>query len=935
MHRSGTSAIARAVNLLGPYIGPREHLMRPVEGDNPHGFWEHWSIFSFHERLLSYLSSSWDSILPLPEDWWKQQEISPSREELRQIVKSEFAGQEFWMWKDPRTSLVLPLWKDVLQELDVDTQYIICVRNPLDVALSLQRRNNFSKRKSLSLWLLYTTSALFWTDGAKRILLNFYNLLENWEPSLRKVSTSFGIPWPQDDSVLRKSMTDFLCPSDRHSRSDAEMLLHDRDAGEPVKKVYRLLLQALEKDDVFDSEWFSGEIENIYHNYCGYAKIFTPLQKSGDGGSESWKNRIQKIKIGKDRVEGVCSERPCRAKTKQESAIPDEARQLVFPKFSNFQVSIIIPAWNHWKYTYRCLQSILANTGDTTYEVIIVDNGSSDQTGEMLAKVENVRVIRNESNAGYVVACNQGAEAARGVYLVFLNNDTEPLAGWLKELIDIADSDETVGAVGAKLIYPDGLLQEAGGMIFADGHGWNFGNGDDPYDEIYNVICEVDYCSGACLLVKKNLFAKLGGFDIRFSPAYYEDADMCFSLRRTGNKVVYNPKAEVVHHESVTSGVDKSSGVRSHYMETNRKKFVQKWETELFLQDASPVSTGRLPVTACRERLTRKDFSSENALLILHHKLTQRYYPATALTEKSILYKSLDEKEKKSLEVIRRADRLYGNEGICIEWVGDIGSTVVLHMARRTFEENIPLSVMRIATNHEPPELQQLAERLRNDWGVDLRHDSFGDASIGNVVDGSGLKALIGAQRWNGKEEFSTGIYFLPEERSRLVRVRPVFHFTELDLLQYIKKYHIPFSDIPTVDSERLLSEFMASISIEDVPPALRVSESFHSRVRLKNTSTALWHSKGWMNSKFAVTLGYHWIDKDERIIVFDGIRTPLIHDVGPNEEAVLYAEVVTPVLPGDYTLEFDLVQEGVAWFKDKGSETVKAMIHVESKENL
>ncbi len=280
---------------------------------------------------------------------------------------------------------------------------------------------------------------------------------------------------------------------------------------------------------------------------------------------------------------------------------------MIFPTFPDYQASIIIPAHNHCEYTFRCLQSVLANTDGITYEVIVIDNGSSDGTEEALAKSENIRVLRNRSNAGYLLACNQGAETALGKYLVFLNNDTEPLPGWLRGLVGLADTDETIGAVGAKLIYPDGTLQEAGGMIFSDGRGWNFGRGDDPNKDIYNVLCEVDYCCGACLLVRKHLFAALGGFDMRYAPAYYEETDLCFAIRKMGYKVLYNPNVNVIHHGSVTSGMDNSVGMKK-YIVTNRKKFVEKWKVELMYQDEHPSETGVPPITPGRERLGRGHF---------------------------------------------------------------------------------------------------------------------------------------------------------------------------------------------------------------------------------------------------------------------------------------------------------------------------------------
>ena len=326
----------------------------------------------------------------------------------------------------------------------------------------------------------------------------------------------------------------------------------------------------------------------------------------------------------------------------------DEINKLHFNSFIEPQVSIIIPVFNNWKYTYCCLNSILEHTEEVTYEVIVVDDGSSDETVEMLEKVQNIRIILNESNLGYLKACNRGAEVAKGQYLLFLNNDTEPQEGWLENLLSIADGDKVIGAVGAKLIYPDGKLQEAGGMIFSDGRPWKFGNGDDPEKEIYNQICEVDYCSGACLLVRKSLFTELGGFDVRYVPAYYEDADLCFTLRKMGYKVLYSPEVVVIHYEAVTAGKNAYS-----WGEINRMKFIEKWENEVTYQDEHPSITGEFPATANRERLTKIP-TFENKLKFLKNI----YKLLNALTEERdtwIRAHSVSEADRAArLEVIER-----------------------------------------------------------------------------------------------------------------------------------------------------------------------------------------------------------------------------------------------------------------------------------------
>ncbi|MBP1719783.1 MAG: glycosyl transferase, partial [Deltaproteobacteria bacterium] len=217
--------------------------------------------------------------------------------------------------------------------------------------------------------------------------------------------------------------------------------------------------------------------------------------------------------------------------------------------------SIVIPVFNKIEYTRKCLEAVRRNTPSDLYELIIVDNASNDGTGRFLsAYKERVRIISNPVNVGFTKACNQGAREASGEFILFLNNDTEPQAGWLEALLEIMDEHPEAGVVGSKLIYPDGRLQEAGGIIFRDGTGWNFGRLDSPGRPPYNYLREVDYVSGASLLIRTSLFQKLGLFDEQYSPGYYEDTDICFGARAMGYKVFYSPFSRVIHHEGISSG---------------------------------------------------------------------------------------------------------------------------------------------------------------------------------------------------------------------------------------------------------------------------------------------------------------------------------------------------------------------------------------------
>jgi GT2 family glycosyltransferase len=214
-----------------------------------------------------------------------------------------------------------------------------------------------------------------------------------------------------------------------------------------------------------------------------------------------------------------------------------------------------------------------------------------------------IKVIRNTENLGFVHTCNRGAQAAVGEILVFLNNDTLPSPGWLTPLLRILRDKPDAGAVGGKLIYPDGTLQEAGGIIFSDGSGCNFGKHDRaPDSPLYNFVREVDYCSGALLATRRKLFIELGGFDTRFSPAYYEDSDYCFNLRAHGYRVYYQPESVIVHLEGASCGVDTSAGVK-RYQEINRTKFVEKWKTALKQQPSAP---GRFDLTALQSLSIRR-----------------------------------------------------------------------------------------------------------------------------------------------------------------------------------------------------------------------------------------------------------------------------------------------------------------------------------------
>ena len=237
------------------------------------------------------------------------------------------------------------------------------------------------------------------------------------------------------------------------------------------------------------------------------------------------------------------------------------------------EVTVIIPGYGKAEYTLRCLKSLQNVSRTVRLEILVVEDASGDPSALQLRDVQGIRLIWNEQNLGFLRACNKAAVEANGEFIHLLNNDTILLPGALEALLETARARPDAGIVGSKLVYPDGSLQEAGGVVWSNGDAANYGRHQDPADPRYCYLREADYVSGASILMRRDLWVAMGGFDERYAPAYYEDTDLSIRLQKAGRPTLFEPRSMVVHCEGVSNGTSTDHGIKA-FQVVNREKFI-------------------------------------------------------------------------------------------------------------------------------------------------------------------------------------------------------------------------------------------------------------------------------------------------------------------------------------------------------------------------
>jgi O-antigen biosynthesis protein len=628
MHRSGTSLTSSLMESAGVNIGMR--LMGAVPS-NPKGHFENLDFVEFHERTLQLQDCS-------QEGWTLSQTISipPQLRDEAKLIIEKNSGSDFWGWKDPRTTLFLDFWKDLLPQ----AYFVFTYRSPWEVVDSLYRRGDKifvdNPIYALEVWIHYNKLILdfYYRFPDRSILLNIETLISDRNCIFELCKDKFGIEFKEpSENIVDKSLmstlglssqkpllvnkfypeaievfnslndrADIKCQPAIFNNSESEESIGsllfqnwanlseaNRDIKIKVKQIQQSQSQLQQAQSELELSQFQLQQAQSELELSQLKLLQTQNQIFAMKTSKFWKlrtiwfrlkprlNLVSRIlKIDVDNLDNNTLSKIIVSKAvfaKESSALEvfsSEKERLIKIYATYLQsfldskvklklatqnkplISIILVLYNRSELTLQCLLS-LNNNCKESYELIIVDNNSSDSTSELLKQLEGVRIISNTENLHFLLASNQAAREAKGEYILFLNNDTQVLPGSIASAVKTITDADDVGAVGGKIILLDGSLQEAGSIVWKDGSCLGYGRGDSPLNPMYMFKRDVDYCSGAFLLTKRNIFIENGGFDEDYKPAYYEETDYCLRLWRMNQRVVYDPNVIILHYEFASS----------------------------------------------------------------------------------------------------------------------------------------------------------------------------------------------------------------------------------------------------------------------------------------------------------------------------------------------------------------------------------------------
>lgn len=394
-----------------------------------------------------------------------------------------------------------------------------------------------------------------------------------------------------------------------HPLIDVQRYRAAAEIGVPGKDPMSLFLKERAEEGapfnyLFDEDFYTDQFGHLFaegqdaighYMQWGHLPWFQPSEGFGQryyirryqpALSDRWPALAEYLHRGVGRGDAPLPPRPfldtTRGMTQEEIAA--DIRAKASPRNEGAPVTVVIPCYENIDYTLRCVWSIVNAADATPVDILVVDDRSPDGSGHTLSalfdSVPTIHVKINDENLGFLRSCNAAVADCGTEFVFLLNNDTVVLDGYMDELVGTMERDPSIGLAGSKLLYPNGLLQEAGGIVWEGGAAANYGRLDDPSAPEFSFTRDVDYISGAAILIRRELWDAVGAFSDEFAPAYYEDTDLAMKVRRAGKRVVLQPLSRVVHFEGISSGTDLSSGIKQ-YQAINAEKFARSWEPEL------------------------------------------------------------------------------------------------------------------------------------------------------------------------------------------------------------------------------------------------------------------------------------------------------------------------------------------------------------------
>lgn len=568
MHRSGTSALTRCVNLLGVPTGRSDDLVPGGEA-SPKGYWESGLLQRLNDEILAAWDATWYAPPHWTNNWSENSRLADLRQRALAALGEVFpAGQ--WLWKDSRNCLTLPFWRALLP---ASPRVVFIWRNPVEVGQSLLRAEGLAPHIGAILWTLYNAAALRNAEGLPMFVVSHdslmrdsVNVLERLRAFLAKHDVKV------EPTVPTEAVRSFLDPGLRHFAADVSDSPEQPQFSCDQRAMVSYLRGLPEEHEAFQLDGLPpGPGQSSYHILDAHR-----LWRKSKDESEQLRDQLggQLAEAAERRRE---LERLVERQTTELAELRSELTELR-SDLGGLQarverlaplVSIVIICWNNRRFLKRCFDSLM-RTDYPNLEIFLADNASADGSAPFVAEhYPSVRVIVNPTNLGFAEGNNRAIRLASGKYVVTLNPDTEVDPSWIRAMVEVAESDGSVGMCSPKMYIMDRgrLLNSAGGdMLLRSGD--NLARGfyledDGRFDKVEETFGP----SAGAGFYRRTMLDDIGLFDKGLF-TYYEDVDLNMRAQLRGYRCLYVPEAKVYHYQSGT--LDDNNSFKQFLLQRNK-----------------------------------------------------------------------------------------------------------------------------------------------------------------------------------------------------------------------------------------------------------------------------------------------------------------------------------------------------------------------------